>query len=251
MRQRNFRTPEHQKNRRQGQFLLGAILLIVGGLSLLSRLRILPNVREVLQDGWPVILIVIGLILGTRSRFHNPASFILILVGVANLFRPFEVMNGVMSNQLAWPILLVFFGLFFIFRKKKHQHNFRNQEQIISADSSLDIDMIFGGKTEFVTSKDFTGGSIKTLFSGLELNLIQADFKKELPIVIHINAFASGLELIVPPQWQVRNEIKTIMGSVEDKRGFAPPASEFLKKTENLLVLRGSCTMSAIEIKGY
>jgi hypothetical protein len=68
-------------------------------------------------------------------------------------------------------------------------------------------------------------------------------------MVIDIKVSFGGVELIVPSHWDVKNEIESTMGSVEDIRAVrtAPTTNE----ERRLLVLRGSCTCGSIEVKSY
>ncbi len=117
----------------------------------------------------------------------------------------------------------------------------------INTESSLNVDVTFGGKKEVITSKDFKGGIVTVTFAGCEVNLVQADFT-EPSVILDCRVSFGGVELILPSHWEVQNEVSPSFGSVEDARTIQTPASGENKK---LLILRGSCSFGSIEIKSY
>src|SRR5690606_24157016 len=93
---------------------------------------------------------------------------------------------------------------------------------------------IFGGSNKNILSKNFKGGNVVNIFGGSDLNLSQADIKGKA--VLEITAIFGGTKLIVPSNWDVRPEIVTVFGGIEDKRQISP-ASE---TPEKILVLKGT-----------
>jgi hypothetical protein len=55
------------------------IILLIAGILLLAYKMGAPIPGWILT--WPVLLIAIGLIVGIKSRFHNPGAFIMIIIG--------------------------------------------------------------------------------------------------------------------------------------------------------------------------
>ena len=110
----------------------------------------------------------------------------------------------------------------------------------------MDIDVTFGGRKELVTSQAFRGGKINAMFSGVELNLLQAVGEADQAIVIQISASFSGVSLLIPGHWKVINDMTASIGSVEDQRRMRSPEESSFGQT---LVLRGSITCGSVEIK--
>ena len=109
------------------------------------------------------------------------------------------------------------------------------------------VDIVFGGRKEIVTSKDFKGGIVSVTFGGSEINLTQADFTEE-QIVLDCRVTFGGVELIVPAHWEIQNNIVPSMGSVEDERMIYTGQTGDVKKK---LILQGTCNFGSIEIKSY
>ena len=51
---------------------------------------------------------------------------------------------------------------------------------------------------------------------GTEINLMKADIQQ--PIVLEVNNVFGGAKLIVPSNWNVKNEVTAVFGGIEDKR---------------------------------
>jgi len=235
------------RKRREGRMIFGFIIAIVGVFVLLNKLNILPDIDYMLTFGWPSVLIIVGLFIGIKNNFQRNAWWILILIGTANLIPVFHIGN-ISSSELAGPVLLIIAGLFIAFRSKKAKEiDITKLEMVTNGESYLNIDNTMGGRKEIVTSKEFRGGQIRTTFGGTEVNLMQADGTIQ-PIVLDINVSFGSVELIVPSYWEVINEIRPSMGSVEDHRSIRTPDGAFDKRT---LLLRGSCSFGSVEVKSY
>jgi hypothetical protein len=245
--QGNWRHNHHNWNNNNpaGRIIFGLMLALVGVYFLLRALGILDICFHSL---WPLILIAVGTMIGAKNNFRNNAWWILIVIGIAHLVPSFEIM-GTSSNRLVWPLIIIAVGVMMVVRPKRRKHF--AQETVggatISSEDKLFMDVTFGGRKELVTSKDFKGGLVSVSFGGAELNLTQADFNTPT-ITIDCHVSFSALELIVPANWDLQNEIRPTLGSVEDQRMMrATVAGEVSKK----LILTGSCLCSSIEIKSY
>ena len=225
------------------RILFGLIVVLIGVLLMLKTMGIMPFS---LRLSWPVILIVVGTLIGIKNGFRNNVWWILIAVGVAHLIPQFEIM-GRPSRHFVWPAVVIAAGLMIAFRPRK---NTCGRKSVISSrfteDSKLFVDVTFGGRKEIITAKDFMGGVISVTFGGSEINLAQADFMED-SITLDCNVSFGGVELVVPAHWDVQNEIKPVFGSVEDKRVINSSGDEGKKK----LILQGNCTFGGIEIKSY
>lgn len=241
--QRNYR---HREKNPGGRIVFGLIIAALGLFYLLKLMGFLPFG---FRFTWPVILVVIGLGIGVKNGFSNNAWWILVLIGVANLIPSFEIM-GRSSRNFVWPILLIIFGVMMAIRPKRPKYNMNCNGSTIphfNDNSRLVIDVAFGGRKEIITSKDFRGGSVSVAFGGSEINLNQADFTTE-SILLDCRVAFGGIELVVPPNWELQNEIKPAFGTVEDERVIHASQPNEIKKK---LILTGNCTFGSIEIKSY
>ncbi len=226
----------------------GVVIILIGIVVLLKQMGLLSYFSFYLS--WPVLLIVIGLIIGVKNRFRNIAPFVLIAVGVFNLIPAFTFNvgnNEVDSEDLVVPALLILGGILVIFKPRKKKPWMPTREVGMSDDNSVRADIVFGGRKEIITSKDFNGGKITATFGGCEVNLLQADSTKQ-NIILDVRATFGGIEIIVPANWDVKNEVEPVFGSVEDQRTLRPPDGNEHRKT---LILQGSCVFGGVEIKSF
>ncbi|HRO42822.1 MAG TPA: LiaF-related protein [Flavipsychrobacter sp.] len=238
----------HYRDQRRGNKVFFGILIIIIGLFIfLKQVGLIPMLD--FHANWPLILIAVGLLIGVKNRFSSPAPYILIAIGIFNYIPAFTfTMAGreVDSEDIVLPFLLVLAGLVIILKPKKKHWTERDNTEIIT-NKSVVADVVFGGRKEIITSKDFRGGKVTATFGGVEINMLQAD-SPEQNIVLEVRATFGGCEIIVPSNWDIKNEVETIMGSVEDKRTLRTPDATENRKT---LILRGSCFCGGIEIKSF
>ncbi len=247
MRDRNYRGDykKYLEKKQQGRMFFGIGVALVGILLLLHTMGVLPYFT--LQDSWPVILIIIGTLIGLKSGFRRNAWWILILVGIVNLTPQFTLM-GQPSTHYVWPAMFIIGGLAIAFRGRKEKcYPGYKMESTINTNSTLNIDVTFGGKKEVVTTKDFRGGTANVSFAGCEINLAQADFIEQTA-VIEFQVSFGGVEMIVPSHWEIQNEINPSFGSVGDERTIQTATTN---ETKKILILRGNCSFGSIEIKSY
>ncbi len=239
---------QYHQHRQRDKAIFGIALAIIGILLLLKTLGI---IWFSFVFTWPIVLILVGALIAIKSGFRNPAWWILMIIGIANLTPEFTI-NGVASSHFIWPVTLILGGLAIAFRPRRKFYpvspaTVGQTQSNTTSENTLNIDVTFGGRKEFVTSKDFHGGTVSATFGGCEINLMQAD-STEKTIVLDVKISFGGLELIVPSHWEIQNEINPAFSNVEDERSMQTAASPEQKKT---LILRGSVSFGSIEIKSY
>ena len=240
-----------------GHIWTGMLLLLIGSVALL-RSYVADFPRWVFS--WQMLLIVLGLFIGGRHRFHGAAWFVLLLVGLTFLINDYFIETDI--RQHIWPLILIAVGAFFIFRSRQSPgHNTwtgkKNQalpddgstpvgSNTYSQDDYVDTTSIFGGCKKNILTKDFKGGDVVNVFGGTELNLSQSDINGTA--VLELTTIFGGTKLIVPSHWSVKSEAVTIFGGIEDKRQLLPPS---LDRPEKILVLKGTVIFGGIDIKSF
>ncbi|MES2006107.1 MAG: DUF5668 domain-containing protein [Bacteroidota bacterium] len=243
-----------RRDDRNDRLWTGLVLIIIGGGLLLQKMGIdLPY----WLFSWPMILVVIGLVTGLKSRFRNFSW--LIITGIGVFFLWDEILIDTNLKPYFWPIMIIGIGLLFILRPRKKWYrerrekwgvfdepiNFGTGQESHSSEDVIDSTSIFGGVKKVITSKDFKGGEIICFMGGAEYNLSQADITGPISIEI-IQAFG-GTKLIVPPHWEIRTETVAIFAGFEDKRAAQPGAFD----PNKILILKGTSIFGGIEIRSY
>ncbi|GEO04920.1 hypothetical protein AAE02nite_25840 [Adhaeribacter aerolatus] len=112
-----------------------------------------------------MILIMVGLFIGAKHQYRNPAWFILVAIGTIFLFdRFYPFMN---LSRYIWPLLFILFGLYMIFGRNR-QHRFNNWPRLNSNNPGTGPD----GFTGSAASPDapFTGSSYASDYTGQAYN---------------------------------------------------------------------------------
>jgi predicted membrane protein len=113
-----------------------------------------------------------------------------------------------------------------------------------SSEDYIDATTVLGGINKNIISKNFKGGDITIFMGGAEINLSQADIQGTASI--DITQIMGGTKLIVPSNWEVRSQLTSVFGNIEDKRqniGVTDP--------QKVLILDGTSIFGGIEIRNY
>ncbi len=188
----------------------GVILVIVGVMLLLSQLGIY-DFGDMLSVFWPVILIIIGLWQWSKRRFQFAIWPILLFVfGVFFLLLNLDLLGGRMFGVLIGSALILL-GIWLVIRKARPQ-----VQQGVSTSDVVDHWIIFGGVEEELTTQHFSGGNVTAVFGGADLDLRKASLAPG-SVKLSLTAIFGGIDLRVPPQWDVFVDGTAILGGVEDK----------------------------------
>jgi predicted membrane protein len=245
------------------RFWSGLILLAAGGLLMAKQLgAYIPD----WLFSWHTLLIAIGLMISFKSGFRNGGGLIMILVGAAFMLNDL-IPNAHMQNYI-WPGILILAGIVFILKPGSHSHNYKKDEwkdwkygkfitepvpdaapkveTAIEDDAEfIEINAVFGAINKLILSKNFKGGEINAFMGGSEINLLQADIKQ--PVQLEINNVFGGTKLLIPGNWDLKNNITAVFGGVEDKRNPGISAPDPRK----VIILKGACVFGGIEIRNF
>lgn len=245
-----------QKSQRRGKIVAGILVVAFGIIYLLHETGITMPCW-IFTPG--MLLIAIGLVVLVKHKFKKLAGWILILIGKLLIIHEFY--PDLYSKKIIWPIVIIIFGISLIFKsnkkncrpkkwKKIKQHmqysHATNELDSISENDFIDTVSFFGGVKKNIVTKNFKGADIVTVFGGTEINLSQADFENQA--IIDLTCVFAGVSLVIPSNWQLKSELVTAFGGIEDQRQITNTADGENVKT---LILRGNCVFGGIEIKSF
>jgi predicted membrane protein len=240
--------PNHPHDKSRNKVVFGLLMLLLGLCLFLYQVGLLPIVY--IWAYWQYKLIALGLLVGVINRFKKNLWWILVLIGCMNISHTFVIgSREIEYSEIIFPFLLIMGGIVMMLRPKRNYPKFGPSFQAnftASDNNTINPDVIFGGRKEIVTSKDFQGGTVNAVFGGCEINLLQADITQS-PVVLIVRAVFGGIEVIVPANWEVKSEVETIFGSTQDERSMRMHDSNGDNK--KMLILRGSCVFGGVEIK--
>ena len=247
---------ERRYRRRGNNVWVGLLILAIGSVFLAREMGvILPDWLFT----WPMIVIAAGLFIGITNKFRDFGWLIMVAVGV--FFLADDVVADFSFRRYVWPLTIIIIGLVVIMLpfQRRRLSRFRswtddsnqNPQPVEGAplepgttEDVLEVVAIFGGAKRNIYSKSFRGGEIVTIFGGTEINLTHADFPGKEVRIEGVQIFG-GTKLIVPANWNVRQEAVAIFGGIEDKR--PQPTGQ----PEKTVVLEGFVMFGGIEIRSY
>ena len=133
--------------------------------------------------------------------------------------------------QIIWPILFIAVGFAVLFSLVKGDKIAKTKAKHMAA--------AWSGQSEKVEG-EYTGGTISSVFGGVDLDLRQSDIQDGA--VIELFVLFGGVDIIAPNDVVVKNEATAIFGGIDDKTN--PGA-----KAKKTLYIRGECFFGGIELK--
>lgn len=234
-------TPSNSTENNNGRIWGGLIVVVIGVVLLAREMDFyVPN----WFFSWKMLLIGIGLYVGSKRSFKPGGWMIAVAIGV--IFIADDYVHGIYLKPYLIPVLVIGLGLYLIFKPKSRQGQFwkENAQAYTSTDNNWESVSIFGGNKNII-SKDFKGGEMVTIFGGSELNMSQADINGV--VTLEVVQIFGGTKLIVPSNWKVQtSELVSILGGIDDKR----PGSTNVDDTK-VLNLKGTSVFGGIDIRSY
>lgn len=216
----------------------GVTIAALGGVLLLRNLEIIKFDSWHLFWGtvWAVGLVLAGLttIISSRKVLTRAWGLLLMATSVSIGLNTYGIID-VSIWKLFWPVTLIAIGLMVSVGSGGRKRS----KKSAAADSGSEKIAIFYGEESRVKG-DYTGGSVTAIFGGVELDLRQAKVKDGA--VIDVFTFCGGVNINMPDDVIVKNEVHGILGGSEDKTVSKSSA----KKT---IYLRGECVLGGLEVK--
>jgi predicted membrane protein len=232
------------------KFIIGVCLVLMGVVLALDQLGVL-QAHHVLRF-WPAALIIVGLTMLQRGERHSALrALVLIVVGGWLLLNTL----GLVSLDL-WefilPLLLVFFGARIMMRSQGSRSGAPPAGQAPSGFNSAAassgepvhaslFSLLSSSKRRWGKSV-FRGADATAFMGGCELDLRDALMSSGELAVVDVFVIMGGVNIFVPPNWTVSQEVVPLLGGVHDKTHSVPS-----NPAQHLLV-RGTVVMGGVEI---
>ncbi|MEA3317881.1 MAG: DUF5668 domain-containing protein [Bacteroidota bacterium] len=227
------------KSRKNSSF--GIVLILIGFVFIAKIANIIPRDIEYLIFTWETLLILIGVVL-VSTKENKSTGLILILIG--GIFLLPDIIHIPFSiRRFFWPILLISVGLIIVFRSAG-RFSYHSSSEFDKGVDYLDDIAILGGGEKYITSTNFKGGRITSIFGGSKIDLRHAELS-EGNQVIDILCVFGGSNIIVPEEWNVKVDVVSIFGGFADKR-FS--RTDKAKDLNNSLTIKGFVLFGGGEI---
>lgn len=190
------------------QFLLGAVVVLVGVLLLLDTTGVFRT-RDLLSYV-PSLFVVVGVWALVRSGLRNVVGPV-VLIGIGGAWQLVTLDFATVDQVVVlWPILVIAFGLSIVLGQ------FRSRVREID-ESFTSAFAAFGGVEKRNTSRAFVGADLTAVFGGTELDLRDAVIERR-PAQVNAVALFGGVDVVVPREWNVRMDVLPVLGGASDDR---------------------------------
>jgi len=248
---RNMRERMQRSSRPPGM-AAGLILIAVGTLFLLGHMGLVDTGR--LWKFWPLIIVLVGLVKFFKER-SQVGGAITIVIGVLLQLNQLGYLR--LSWGSVWPLILIAAGIAMIwsrfevpkFPTPPADAGIAGMGTVSGTSSyeTLNEYALFGGIERRMHTNSFRGGSIVSVFGGVEVDFLSADIEGQ-EAVIYVEAVFGGIELRVPERWKVVFQGQSIFGGYSDET--RPPLADTPGSTpRKTLILRGKAVFGGINVK--
>lgn len=176
--------------------VIGLLIIIIGGVFLLTSLGIITNGEELFNKYWPLILIIIGVFNLFGARGVKFSGIIMILIGGIFLFDSLGYfVNGVEVWELIVPTIIIVVGINLLLPKGKNKPLSKHYVRQMA---------FFSGADVLCDSHEFKGADIMTAFGGIDLDLRDIQIGADRPAKIDVFVAFGGVDIIVPEGMSVK-----------------------------------------------
>jgi predicted membrane protein len=229
------------------KIIAGVLLIILGLFAFSGNFFGLPFHFTHYIFSIPGLLMIIGVFVLLN---HNDSFLGVVLVGVGGfwfLSRYSDIPVRYYFFEY-WPLLLILFGIFIIFKRNNHGYHYVENEE----NSEIDLDYmdnfsIFGSGRKSINSQNFKGGRTSVILGATKIDLHKANLA-EGNQTLDITAVFGGVDIIVPRDWKVIVNVTSIFGGVDDKRIIN---ANQVYESNKVLVIRGIVLFGGCELKTY
>lgn len=220
------------------QAVLGALIVVFGLLLTADNFNLL-DADQVLRF-WPLVFVAVGLTKLVQSDTTSGQVFGGFIGAIGVLMIADEFWTIDLDIGRLWPLALVAVGAFIVYRAARGGSSCPPAGAATS-DSQISEFAFWSGKVRKNASPSFRRADLTAVMGGVELDLRGASTAAGQEAVIDVFVWWGGVEITVPPDWAVSNQVVAIMGGAED-------SSTGTQASTNRLIVRGFCIMGGVEI---
>ena len=229
---------------------VGIILVILGALFLMDNYGLFWFNIHPLIFGWHTIFLIIGIVLVVNHK-NSLIGYILLGIGLIGVLKHSFFFN--IDFEDFWPLILFGLGLWLILNKRERQTIHEKFTTPVGtptpANSSvfdtIDEVCVFNNVHRTISSTNFKGGTITSIFGSVKLDLTTAKLAPG-ENNLEINNIFGSLKLRVPQGWKVIVNVSSIFGGFEDKRFGGLYNSEV---SQGVLVIKGVTIFGGGDVK--
>lgn len=215
----------------------GIMLILLGIIIALISLDIINT--NLFFKGWWTLVIIIPSIIGLLFEDDKLGNLISLIIGILLLLGVRNIIDYKILLKLFVPILLVTVGLSLILKNiLESKKTLQIKELNKVKDNTKDIFATLSNENKKIIG-EFKGISIDAVFSNVELDLREAEIKKDQ--VINVSTIFSGVTILT------NNNIKVIVKSDSLFGGVSNHIED--KDEAKTIYINASCLFGGVEIK--
>jgi hypothetical protein len=237
----------------------GLIVVFIGVALLLDNMDILPFSH--VSRFWPMLVVLFGL-MSITTQSNRSFGFICIVAGILLQLNKFGLIH--LRFHDIWPLAIIAFGVLLIWGsletrfavRKKFKIDWTNLEEVKAykqkiMDESNDPSTftavaVFSGCERRYTGQHFQGGTVTSIFGGVELDFRDADIDDEA--LLEVTCIFGGVEIRVPETWYVQTRSVPIFGGLEDKT-HQNKIDDSLGAKRKTLIITGQVIFGGVDIR--
>jgi predicted membrane protein len=182
---------------------------------------------------WPVGFIVVGAAMYARACDRSARVSAGLLIGVGVWLTGARMLGYSASLGQLWPLFLIGVGVALITRAWQ-------KEPGAIGDQRISDFAFWSGAQRRISSAAFQRADFTAVMGGIEADFREAATAGEA--VIDVFVVWGGIEIRVPPDWSVSNQVVAVMGGAIDK-------STGTRDSKHRLIVRGFVLMGGLEVK--
>lgn len=225
--------------RKFNKIFWGLFFLVSAGFVMLNQFDRYINVGIL-----PLILAI--LILAVLIKSIYPPRFFGIMFSIAGLVLLYDNIYGI-EGITTWPVLftalLSSIGLSIIFGKHYNPKSCdKHFDKVINDldEDNVYIDLKFGSSIKYVNTDNFKEANLNCKFGDLAIYFNNAKIKGDSAI-INLDASFSGVEIYIPKEWKVINNIDNNLAGIEEKNNSN-------SETNKTVTITGRVSFAGVEI---
>lgn len=214
------------------QTLVGLLIVLAGVLLTADNLGLVEAGR-VLRF-WPIGVLATGILMWFRATDTGARTWAGFVVALGGLWTIARVLDWPVNFSMVFPLAIVMVGVVIVQRALGMR-----QPQVGAAQSMSEL-AFWSGIDKRVSTALFRRADLTAVMGGIQLDFRDSQISGEA--VVDMFVLMGGVELRLPPDWTVSNQVVAIMGGVQEKSTGATDG-------KHRLILRGFVMMGGVEVK--
>lgn len=222
------------------RILWGVVLVALGVLFGLHVMEIID--LKTLFEGWWTLFILVPSFVGLIADRDKIWSIIGLFTGTTILLACQDVIPDDAVVKLIVPFVIVIIGLKMIFRDTFNRGAKEAKRKIKeSGEPVKQYAAVFSGQDVNYSGELFKAADVNAVFGGMKVDLRNAVIADGA--VLNVCSIFGGVDVILPPDVNVKTNTSSVFGGVSDKRATKPVNGAVT------LYITGSCIFGGIDIK--